>query len=95
MRDCRDGNFFVTISRAQKERGKQIFKKKLNKALIKTQNFPYINSIEALNTCLTVKRIKDEQKVRKECNLAKENERKMSARIFSRAQNERWYFCEH
>ena len=35
-------------AKVSKERRKQ-FKNKINTALIKTQNFPYINSIEASN----------------------------------------------
>ena len=65
-------------AKVSKERGKQIFKKKLHEALIKTQNFPYIKFIHGL----PLKGYKNEQKNSREYNLAKENEREMSARIF-------------
>ena len=54
---CKSAWWALKFQKSAKRARKTNFQKKLNKALIKTHNFPYINSFEALNTYLSVKRI--------------------------------------
>ena len=83
------------VSKERKKSEDNKFSKKIKHSIDKGSKFSLYQQYWSLKLhVLRIKGYKNEQKIGQEYNLAKENERKMSARIFSRPQNERCYFCE-